>query len=115
VTGKRDDIQVGPAQSIPEVPPLRTFRVTMYDEDYTPLGPARDFLAHEAEVGGANVLRFREFMLHPQEGPINKVVACIMRPDNCWLEYTEVIPAAPSRLSLTDVSGRLLAPRFGVQ
>ena len=86
-----DDAQTGPAMQVPQVPPLRTFKLHRINPEL----PIDDHIveeivinAHEVEINVAgNVLRFREYMLHPTEGPTNRVVRCF----NGWLDYEEVI------------------------
>lgn len=97
-----DDKQDGPAMLVPEVPNLRTFRVSFDGlESYTTV------LAHEVEINQmGNVLRFREYTIHPTEGPTNRVVRCILKPQDGWLEYEEIIPEP--RPSLVDVNGNML-------
>jgi hypothetical protein len=110
--GSGDDRQDGPPMPIPEVPAMRTFKVTksfgldnLDAED--PNSETFEVRAHEAEINAAgNILRFRQYAIHPQEGPTNTVVRCIMRPANAWLEYEEILPE-PSLIH-TDVSGGML-------
>lgn len=100
--GGGDDRQDGPAMQIPEIPALRTFIVTKTDIDGGMTTVTVQ--AHEVEINQmGNLLRFRQYMMHPEEGPTNKVVRCIMRPAESWLEYEETIPEK-SRIH-TDVSG----------
>jgi hypothetical protein len=114
-----DDRQDGPPMSIPELPPLRTFRVT---KSYGVNVDAEacdtetfDVKAHEAEINTAgNLLRFRAYFIDPQFGPTSRVVRFIMRPEHAWLEYEETLPEP--KLIHTDVSGNAMgSPIIGLQ
>ena len=82
-----EDGPSGPMQSAPVVPPKRSFvlrRNNIYGDGI------EEFVieCHEVEINPAgNILRFREYMLHPFEGPTNRVVRCF----NGWLDYEERI------------------------
>lgn len=97
--------QDGPAGDvvpIPMVPALRSF-VLQRLEPTTAGSRERkrvetiNISAHEVEINQAgNILRFREYMIHPTEGPSNRVVRCF----NGWLDYEEIMPepVEPSRI-----------------
>ena len=94
-----DDAQVGPPMSMPEVPPARKFILRRWDptQDRGPMKPLTVveeivIYAHEVEVNqSGNFVRFREYMIHPTEGPSNRVV----RAFNGYLDYEEVIIERP--------------------
>lgn len=88
--GNNDDRQDGPAQPVPSIPPIRTFYVTLRNATFDVLDNFT-VKAHEAEVNQmGNVVRFREYVMDPHEGPTNKVVKTVMRPADCWVLYHEV-------------------------
>jgi len=90
-----EDGPVGPAMQVPQIPPKRTFVLHRWDptEERGPLKPptvVETFVieAHEVEINASgNILRFREYLIHPVEGPTNRVVRCF----NGWLDYEERI------------------------
>lgn len=101
-----EDGPAGAPIAVPEVPALRQFvlhRRNACSVDDTDTIETINIAAHEVEINVAgNILRFREFIIHPSEGPTNKVVRCF----NGWLDYEELLPVAsePSRL-ITPFSG----------
>lgn len=102
-----DDRPDGPPMQTPEVPQIRTFLVKRFNAAGQLLAAPEEIRAHEVETNAAgmgNVIRFRELMIHPTEGPTNRVVRCIMRPADSWFEYEEVIPepVEPSRILRPD-------------
>lgn len=85
-----DDRQDGPPQSVPQLPPIRTFAVTLLNSAFEQL-EAFTVKAHEAEINQmGNTVRFREYIMDPHEGPTNKVVKTIMRPEGAWVVYEEI-------------------------
>lgn len=81
-----DDGQIGDPMSAPSIPPKRRFVVKLRQGEWT---ETRTIDAHMAENVGAGGVAFREFMLHPQEGPTNRIILMILRPNDGWLEYEE--------------------------
>lgn len=79
----------GPAMQVPIIPPKRSFKIHRQNPE-TLVWEDIGIEAHEVEIGTSGlVLRFREFSLHPTEGPTNRVVKTInLLPG--W-EYEEVI------------------------
>lgn len=88
--GGNDDRQDGPAQPVPSIPALRTFKVALYNLAFQELygGFVK---AHEAACTQAgNAVVFREYYMDPNEGPTHRTVKCILKPADCWLTYEEV-------------------------
>lgn len=99
-----DDTQDGPAMPIPEVPPYRTYRIRARTANGTiMLLLGRDSKLHDELViqghevesnaaGMGNVFRVREYVMHPNLGPISRCVLGLFKPADAWLEYTEELP-----------------------
>ncbi len=68
------------APEVPSLPALRTFTVVREGK------PDEVVYGHEAEMNAAgNILRFRQYFIHPVDGPSQRIVKCF----NGWVEYTE--------------------------
>lgn len=98
-----DDTQTGPAMSVPEVPPARKFVLKrMNPEPYSSVVEEIVIFAHEVEVNQTGTfVRFREFMIHPTEGPTNRVV----RAFNGYLDYEEIIIERPAVVLASSFPG----------
>ena len=91
-----EDAQVGPARQVPELPPLRTFKLTRYSVVNGNL-TVLEFRAHEMKFAAQYPFVWLiEYVLHPQYGPTQR---CVFSTSN-FMDVEEILdsPVEPSRI-----------------
>lgn len=97
----------GSGKPIPQIPPMRKFIVHREDPHFYAgeVGSLVEELvieSHTVELtGDGTIILFRQYMIHPIEGPTNRVVRCL----NGFIDYEEIIAEA---VEVTPPSNLLL-------
>jgi hypothetical protein len=95
-----EDRALGPAVPVPDIPPYRTWDVTLRQGSWS---ETLEIVAHEIEMApDYSVIRWREFFKDAQGLPGNRVLLVLVKAQDGWLKISErpIIDSSSGLISL---------------
>ena len=100
--GNNDDHAIGPPMTAPDVPPLRTWDVTLRQGEWS---ERRVVEAHDIDfTPDGSIIRWATLYKDERGMPGSRVSLTIFRPVDGWVEYSERVPE-PTSILLPPTGG----------